>query len=387
MAGLTTRSTFVGVKPEAVEGTYLQPVAADLIKVIDPPVYSPAVEVLERSEIKGSIGRSKPLHGMRSGTIEMNVELKSGGETAGVVDQPEIHELMLSAFGSVTSPGNATTDVGSTDTIIELTVGGGAPFAAGDILNIEGEIRFIKSIATDTITLNQALGKGAPSSAVTVTGGYTYKPTTTGHNPLSIGIWYGNDWEARGVGGRVSNFSLSDVATGQIGKAAFTIELLNYDNVAPSTAPSPAAFNPTDPPVWLNGSILKDATEFCTKTVELGMEQTVTAEECITEIGGKSRLFLTDRNISGVVSPQVDSSNLDIWTDFRDNVDFELMVAAAKFLANGDLVVGTGVGFYCPQTNFTGLGFEDSDGIMVHNLPTSMHESAATNDDLYFGFV
>lgn len=382
-----TRDTLVAVVAEVSEGTYAAPSSgSDYVQIVDVPGFAPAIEKLDRNLIKGSIGRLKPLHGMKSGTVELPVELRSGGVSGGVVQQPELHALLKSAFGSFTAPGNATTVGGSTATDINVDTGEGAAYAKGDIVNIDGEIRFIISVAGDVLTLNRALDKGAPAASVTVTGGYTYKPADSGHDPLSITAWFGDEWEARAIGCRCSNLSFTDFATGQIPKVSMTFEMLNFDSVAASSPFTPT-FNATPPPVAINGDVYKDTSSFCVNNIELGVAQAVTPEECITIDGGRNRLFITDREVTGSVDPQVDAAEIGLWSDFIDNVDFELQVGVATVDTSGDFVEGEGAGLWMPFNNFTGVGFADQDGTMKHELPFSAHESVALNDELFLGFV
>lgn len=387
MTGLTTRSTFVGVAPEVTEGVFVQPSASQLFRVVGLPVFTPAVEILERDFIKGDIGRNKPLHGMRSGTVEVTVELRSGGITALDVQQPEAHEFLLSAFGSFTNPDNGLIQAGATQTVIPLDTGEGANFAYGDICHINGETRFVKSVSVDTITLNQALDKSAPSLNDDFIGGYTYKPAPTGHQSLSMAIWYGNAWEARAVGCKVSSISFADVATGQIGKLTITMEVLDYDNVSPSSAPGPASFNSTQPPVWLGAKMLKDDVVLCANALDMSMENTVEFEECMTNLGGRNASFLVDRVITSTLTPLLDSANIQFWVDFRDNLDFELFLAGARVdRTTGDHEAGTAVGMYMPNSNFTGFGFGDQDNLVIQELPVSSHVSDEFgNDDLFLG--
>jgi len=388
-----TRSTLVAVVAEVTEGTYVAPASgADYVQIVDVPAFNPEVEQLDRNLIKGSIGRLKPLHGIRSGTMELGIELRSGGVTGIVVDAPEADVLLESAFGRKTTPGNATTVGGSTDTDINVDTGEGAAYEKGDVVHIDGELRFVRSVAGDVLTLNRALDKGAPAAAVDVIGGYTYKPANDSHDPLSITVWYGDEWEARGVGCRVSNVAFTDFATGQIPKLTLTLEMLDYDSVAASSPFTPT-FNATPPPVAIGGNVYRSATGggsdtlFCVNNIEMTMAQTVTPEECITNTGGRSRLFITDREVTGTVDPQVDAANISIWTDFVDNTDFELEVGIASLDASDDFIAGEGVGLWMPFNNFTGVGFEDSDGTMVHSLPFSAHESVALQDEIFLGFV
>lgn len=389
MASPLTRNTIVGVAEEVTEGTYVAPTATDVVQVVDFPTFSPERETIERNVIKGSIGRLKPLKGIKAGTVEFNVELRAAGTTASVSDAPEIDLLLESALGAKTSAGNSVTVGGSTDTLIELDTGDGASFAVGDVVLIDGEVRFVLSVSGDQITLNRALTKGAPAASVTVNRGTTYKPATSGHKPLSItGFLSGsaNAWEQRMIGCRCSSWGFTDFATGQIPKLTFTFDVLDHTSVAGTTIASPV-YEDTVPPVALAGDVYKDATSFCVNSVELTAAQVVTAETCLNTSGGRNRLFVTDRNITGTFDPFVDDSDVTIYTEWNDNTDFAIQVALSTPDSSGDFVQGTCVAVWLPQVNYTTLGFNDNDGTVAHELGFSAHESATLNDDIYIGFV
>jgi len=386
MATPLTRNTIIGVAPEVTEGTYVAPTANQAIQVVEFPTITPEAEVIERNIIKGSIGRLKPLQGLHSGSIEFQVEAKAAGVTGGLSDQPEIHDLLRSALGTFHNAGaNSLTDVASTDTIIELDTGDGSNFVVGAILMILGEVRFVRSILGDQLTLNRALSKGAPASGVTVFGGWTYFPVTSGHLPLSITAFLG-DWEQRMLGCRASNLAFADFSTGQIPKLSFTFDVIDHDSVVGTLLANPV-YEDQVPPLALAGNIFKDTTLFCINNLALTNAQTVTPETCINTPGGRNRLFVTDRNITGTFDPFVDDTTVQRFTDWINNNDFEIEAVLSIPDVSGDFVQGTSFGIWLPQTNYTGMSFTDNDGTVAHELPFSAHESASLNDEIYMGFI
>lgn len=385
MATPLTRNTIIGVAPEVTEGTYVAPTAGQAIQVVNFPTISPESENIERNLIRGSIGRDKSLKGIKSGSIELTVESRAAGATANVVDEPEIHDLLRSALGTFTQGTNSTTVGGSTASLIELTTGEGSNFAVNDIVRIDGEVRFITSITGDQLTLNRDLDKGAPAAAEDVRGGYTYKPATSAHVPLSITAYLG-DWDQRMIGCRCSSLTLTDWTTGQVPKFTMTFDVLDHTSIAGTALASPV-YEDQVPPVALGGNIFKDSTSFCINNFGLSVEQTVTAETCLNTTGGRNRLFITDRNVTGTFDPFVDDTTIQRFTDWIDNNNFAIETVLGITDASGDFLEGTSVGIYLPQANYTGMTFTDNDGSVAHELPFQAHESSTLNDDLVIGFV
>lgn len=384
-----TRAMIVGVVEEVTEGTYVAPTANDVIQLADIPTVSPELERIARNLISNSIGRMKSLNGAEGGSIEMTVELRGAGDTAGVPDAPEIDLLLKSALGSrTTSADTETTDVGSTDTLIELT-GGGASFSRGDPVLIDGEMRFVSSVSSDQLTLNRALDKGAPSSGVTVVRGYGYKPVISGHTPLSITAYFHdgtNSWTQRMKGCRCSQVAFADFTAGQIPKITFTFQCLSHEVVIGSPLASPV-YEDQDPPIAKAGLVYKDTTEFHVNNIGLSIAQQVTPEKSINSASGINRLFITSREISGSFDPYIDPASKQIYDDWKNNTDMEIQAGLSIPDSSGDFQVGTSVGFWLPQVNYTGLAYADQDGSMKHELPYEAHDTADGSDDIYLAVI
>jgi hypothetical protein len=385
MSNPLTRNTILAVAPEVTEGTYVAPTASQAIQVVELPTFTPEIEVIERNLIKGSIGRLPSLKGMEGGSLEFSIEARAAGATAGVADQPEAHDILRSAFGTFTQGTNSTTVGGSTDTLIEIDTGEGANWEAGDILLIDGEVRFVRSVSGDQLTLNRALDKGAPAGSEDVKAGWTYKPATENHVPLSF-TGYMGDWEQRMIGARCASFGFSDFSTGQIPKLNFTFEILSHASVAGTLLANPV-YEDQVPPVALSGNVFKDTTEFCINNLGLDMAQTIAYQTCLTSASGKDKAFVTDRVVTGTFDPLLDDTNVQPYTDWVANTDFEVEAVLSIPDSSGDFVLGTCVGVWMPQLNYTGLGFNDQDGVIANELPFSAHEGSTGNDEIYLGFI
>jgi len=185
----------------------------------------------------------------------------------------------------------------------------------------------------------------------------------------------------------VISVEFADFSTGQIPKFNFTFDVLDHESVVGSGLASPV-YEDQVPPVALDGNIFKDDTAFCINNLSLDVAQVIAAETCINTAGGRNRLFVSDRNVTGTFDPLVDDTSVQRFTDWLNNTDFALeAVLSIPATAGGDFVQGTCVGVYMPQLNYQGLGFNDQDGSIAHELPFGAHESALLNDEIYIGFI
>jgi hypothetical protein len=386
-----TRKTVAAIKGEALEGVYEAPGATDVIQIVGFSPPAPTIENLDRNLIKGTIGKQKPLKGLKAGTAEIVTELRAAGVTAGVSDEPEASLLFESALGRRKVGANATTALGSTATVIKLTAGGGAGFEKYDILLLDGEVRFIVGITGDDLTLNAPLTKGAPASGVAVKAGYTYKPASEGHKPFSLALFQDASTGGptfKGIGCRVSSLALTDVTVGQIPKVTWTLELLTHAESI-ETSPGSPVFEPQNPPVVINGLAQRNDAVFGIATLEMTLENTISRQLDINAEGGTRRLHVTGRAVSGTVDPFLDQNTVTLQNAWRDNETFELFVLLGIRNALGDILQGTAVGIYLPSAIFTENGREDQDGLLKHALGYQAHEAEGGpgDDDVFIGFV
>ena len=112
----------------------------------------------------------------KSGTWSVNLYVLPSGSN---VTPPDITDALEKGMGVLRAVPNSAVVAGSTTTVINVTGGTGANYQVGDgigLLNAAGdlEISFIKTIATDALTVSPGFSV-APTAAATVYGTTTYK--------------------------------------------------------------------------------------------------------------------------------------------------------------------------------------------------------------------
>lgn len=223
---VASNKSVVAIVTESTEGTPIAPTSASqYIRVEEGYEVVPAIDVLESAFLTGSIGASKPILGLENPTATIDHYLNSSGNEG---DEPEYGPMLHSAFGdkSVASTqydtvGGSTAGTSSVAATIVVDTGEGATFERGEALLIKDatngyRIRCIKSISSDTLTLNFNLPT-APSSGVNLGKASLYKPGES-HPTMSL-------WDYRANGGAVQLVSGARVS--EMGVEANAGELLN----------------------------------------------------------------------------------------------------------------------------------------------------------------
>jgi len=384
---LLTRKTVVGVMEEVTEGTYVAPTNADMIQIVSFPGINPERELLERDIIRDAIGQVKPFLGLKAGTVELQVELRGGGESGGTSERPEAYKLYKSGLGNEhDSTAGGTTIAGSTDTVIKLGVGEGANFQRGAPVLIDGEFRAVASVSTDDLTLNSALDKGAPALGVTVAGGWSYYGADADHTPLSLTIYEDaavSGPQFRGIGCRISSMAFSDFTRGQIPKITFTCELMNFAK-AIGAVPGGVTYDDTEPNVLIYQFAERDGTTQQIQTLELTVENTVARVGDLTTEGGVACMRVTKRVVNGSIDPYQPAGNNDAFDDWDGLVDSDFLIGSGERDGSGDFQQGTIVFVWLPQANFTEYSDVDVDGIVTNNLSLAAHTSVSGGDDDIF---
>ena len=387
---LLVRKTVVGVTKEVTEGTYVAPTGSDVVQVNGFPGIGPSRELVDRDIIRDAIGKLKPKLGLRAGNVEVVVEFRGGGAAGGISERPEAFKLYESALGAeIDSTANGTVEgTTSTATVIQLNTGQGSNFQKGSIVLINGEVRFVLSVATDAITLNSALDNGAPTASDDVKGGFSYGPVTADHPPLSVTVFEdadptGPEWQFRGC--RVSSIAMTDFVTGQIPKATITLEVLDFKKII-GGVPTGIVFETTEPEVLINQFAERDGANQQINNFELTIANTVARQNDLTTAGGTQCMRVTERVVTGSFDPFVDSASIAEFTLFDDNTSFELIIAVGNKNTAGDFTQGSVSAVWLPQSILTEIADVDADGVVTQNLPFQAHINT-TDDDIYFGFV
>lgn len=228
---ISSKSSVLGIMPEATEGTPLAPTGATKFIALQPDAaMAPATAVLTNDEIRSSIGAAKDILGAESPTFSMSHYLR-GSSVAGTA--PNYGPLLKSLFGaeSVAST-EYNTVASSTTSVIKVDTGEGATFQRGEGLLIKDgtngyRIRVIDSISSNDLTIGFEV-PNAPGTGVDLGKCVLYYPANSNHISLSLFHYLGNGGATQMLaGGRVVSAEFS-AAAGELVNASYSIEGLSY---------------------------------------------------------------------------------------------------------------------------------------------------------------
>lgn len=226
----SSRANVLGIKKEVTEGTIIDLGAATDFVALQPDVtLSPTFESLTNDEVRNSIGSAKPIQGLEKPEMTFSHYLKGSGVEG---TEPEISDLLESAFGSktVNSTQRATTS-SSTVSLVKLAAGG-SDFARGFAMLIKDgtngySIRNVLSMSTNDATLGFNLA-AAPASGVNVGKCINFSPANTGHPAFSAYLYRGNGQATEAMAGcKTTSFGFNAQA-GQLINASFTAQGTKY---------------------------------------------------------------------------------------------------------------------------------------------------------------
>lgn len=226
---LQTRKSVFAVVTESAENTPVAPSAAtQFIAVQEGFSLAPGFSVLTNAEMKPTIGRSKDIKGLETPTFSMSHYMRSSGVEGTEAGFAPLLKCALGASSTTNTEYNTVSS--STTTVVNVDTGEGASYEAGEALLIKNtngdahEIRNIASIATDALTLAQALDN-APATGVNLGKAQLYKGVTDNSHPsLSMWAYIANGGATELMAGsKVSSLSISATA-GEFVNASFSID-------------------------------------------------------------------------------------------------------------------------------------------------------------------
>lgn len=194
MAVGITRTNVIAIKEETTEGTLIDPAgASEFIAINEGSNIESVTETLDSVELNADIGASKSFVSKESpvGTIEKYIKHSGTEGTA-----PEWGPLIKASLGTETIGTERDTVAGSTAgtsaarATLVVDTGEGSEFETGRAVLIKDStnnysIRNVRSVSTDTLTLNYNLS-AAPASGVNLGQSVHYSPAVTGIPTLSV---------------------------------------------------------------------------------------------------------------------------------------------------------------------------------------------------------
>jgi hypothetical protein len=173
--------------PETVFGTPVHPSPTHAAQFLTADL-SVAHERVNRNDKTSTRSYRERISHRKSGSWSMNLYVLPSGSN---LTPPDITDALERGIGTLRAvPNTAILGTASTTTVINVSAGHGANYAINDavgMINPAGdlEMTFVKTIATDALTVSPALSFAPTTAAATVYGSTTYKLGNV-LNPLTL---------------------------------------------------------------------------------------------------------------------------------------------------------------------------------------------------------
>lgn len=386
--GVLKNRTLCAVVKEVTEGVPVDPsVGSEFIQILEGISNDPAKELVERAVITPLKGKIQPRTSTKSSSGSLPVEWKSSG-TEGAADL-ETDVLYESLLGGKRSNG-ARDSIEATSTVSNFLITGHT-YAKGDFLHVlesgAHHLCFVKEVVdVDNITITPPMPL-APTPGTEIAESTVYfaadnEPTFTET------IYWGDEIKEQVEGCRIASSSFDSIVTGSTPAATMATQALNFTEIDGSALVAPV-FNDVLPPIALSALVSMGAE--CVEMDELSfnVENTISNLTSICSETGIIASRISQRTVTGSLTPYLDDTNTDIFDKFDENVNFELVVALANPSdIDGEFDLGSVVGAYMPQCIFTALPKADKDGVLTQAGEFQAHTGTTGTDvEIFIGFA
>ena len=374
--GFSVKSnTKVAVKKETTEGTYEAPAAADFITALEDGLeINGTKEALERDILGTGLTKAQPRTANRSVTGTIPCEFKSGSNDG---DAPEYSVLVEAALGAMRDEDLAiTTKTGNGSNTLEIEDADISKLNVGDSIIVkEAGAYHISAITAKDSTPGAAqitllVDNGSSfSDNVQIAPFTTYYTADSDHPTFSITKYIEDAVEKQGVGCRVSTMSIENFVPNQLASLSFAFEGLNFSDAlnAPGSTPS---FDSSLPPIIVNACLYKNGQQLTVAELTLSVENTIATITSTCSPSGKLGSRISERTISGTLTPYIEDDNIDIQTNFDNDDLFSLFFYAYNPTStNGEF--NQAIAVYLPNCSITELTETDADGLLQFSLSFS----------------
>lgn len=397
--GITKNTTIIGVEVEVTEGTYIAPQAATsyVAPLEDGFELSPSKELVERNILTSSISNPTPRTGLESVTVQIPVEYRGGGVEG---TEPDFDPLLKGALGNrrQIAAQNTTKASGNTGSVLQIEDADIADYSVGDMVVILEAGAFhpcfitakTSGAGTATITVAPAKASGSFSNSVVISKSTTYYPANSGHDSMSVSVYWGNTIREYAAGCKVTQMSVENFQTGQLASLNFALEGLDF-NQADGAAPHTPSYDGGNaiPPIILRACVYQNGTSIDINNFSMQLTNELGFITSTCSASGKTSSRVTARSISGSINPYKDDTSVAQWTKFDQNTEYALIVFAYNpSSTTGEISMGSCVGIYLPQCITTELKVGDQEGILVDDISfQATAGSSGSSNDIYMGFV
>lgn len=385
----------VAIMAESTEGTYLAPASgADFISPLaDGLEINPSFELVERTNLNSSIGKTKPRAGIRSVNASISVECKAHG-TEG--SKPEYGPLLESALGAVRQITTTTTTKasGNTGSVLQIEDADISKFNVNDVVMIKESGAYhvspitAKSTGTGTATITLLVPKasGSFSNSVVISKSSVYYTANSGHPTISVSKYVEDARLEQAAGCRVTSMSLNNFSTGGLADLAFSMEGLNYDHslTAPAYTPS---FDSALPPMALKAYVYQNGTAVAVNEISMSVENTIAFKTSTASENGKISSRVTQRTVSGSFNPFKQSDSVANFDAFNNETSFSMFFYMAIPTSTAGEFKDV-VAFYLPDCMITEYSEGDADGMLQEALSfQSTRGSSGSTEELYIATI
>lgn len=394
--GLIKGNTIVGLIEESTEGTYVAPSGATkYLQVLEGIDLSPAREIVDRNLLTASPGKETPRMGMKSVSAVVPVEFKSSGTAGGTPDYDVLIEGALGASRSASTE-TTTKSSGNTSTNLAIEDADISKFAVGDMVVVKKsgayEMRPVSAVNTGTgtaaLTLPFALTAGSPGNSVVLSKFRTYYTASTGHNSISLSVYWGNEIRDAAIGCKVTEMSLENWQPGQVASWNFSLEGTNFTSTD-GAAPHTPTYDTGIPPIVMNACVWRAGTEVKVSNLSLSLSNELGFLSDTCSPNGKTASRVKGREISGSFNPYKDDTSTTYFDNWVAGTEFSLFAYAYNPSATtGEFTLGSAVGIWLPQCICTEFKVAEVDGILVDQMSfRATRGSAGTSEEMYVGLV
>jgi hypothetical protein len=387
------QNTKIAVVEETTEGTYAAPASGDdfITLLEDGSEVNGSKEALERSILGTGLTKPQPRTANRSVSGTLACEFKAGSNDG---DSPEYAPLLKSALGGerqITT--ESTSGTGHTTTVINIEDADISKYNIGDIIVVKEAGAFHISPITDVdstigaanITLLSA-GSSAFSDNVVISKVTTYNTTDNGHPTFSVTKYIEDAVETQGTGCRVTSLSLENFTANQLASWSFGFEGLDFATSL-NAIPFTPSFDSSLPPIIVEACVFKNGVKIPVSELTLSLENTVATITSTCAKSGKISSRISERTVTGTITPYVQNDNIDIQTEFDNDSLYSIFFYAYNPTAT-DGEFNQVIAGYLPNCNTTELTEGDLDGVLQHNLTfTASGGSDGTGTQLFLAFI
>ena len=371
--GFTVKSnTKVAVKKETTEGTYAAPAAEDFITALEDGLeVNGSKESLERNILGTGLTKAQSRTANRSVSGTIPCEFKAGSTDGSA---PEYSVLVEAALGDIRNNSSSiTTGTGHSTTVLNIEDVDISKLKVGDSIIIkESGAHHISVITAVDETLGAAnitlltAGTSAFSDNVEIAAHTTYFTADKDHPTFSVTKYIEDAVEKRGTGCRVNSMAIENFVPNQLATLNFGFEGLDFSDSlnAPGVTPT---FDSSLPPIIVSACLFKNGTQLTVAELSLSVENTVALITSTCQASGKIGSRISERTITGSLTPYIEDNNIDIQTNFDNDDLFSLFFYAYNPTATAG-EFNQAIAVYLPNCSITELGETDSDGIMQFSL-------------------